>query len=238
MDLSAANIKSAGEVVFCDFAGQPFFYKTHGLVFSESTTIFLLVVDLREDEEELKRRSHYFCSFVKCSVVLKEKANFVVVGSKSDLIPIAKIGESKLRQVCTYLSLNFGPWFNFYGKHFVLNCRDRTSSNLDLLRKAIREVKELTTKVIRSIFIMPICNALQPFPLLTLAFIQAAQEVPIIVGAATASFLPTLRHPFNKRQSFFDKVRLFFSADAKQKEEIHTRTMSVMKNLPETGKAS
>ncbi|XP_065831509.1 uncharacterized protein [Oscarella lobularis] len=211
MDLSAAKIKSAGEVVFCDFAGQEFFHKTHGLFFSESTTIFLLVVDLREDDlEELKRRSRYFCSFVKCSVVLKEKANFVVVGSKSDLIPIAKIGESKLRQVCTYLSLNFGPWFNFYGKHFVLNCRDRTSSDLDLLRKAISEVKELT--------------------------IKAAQEVPIIVEAATASFLPTLRHPFNKRQSFSDKVRLFFSADAKQKEEIHTRTMSVMKNLPETGK--
>ena len=91
---------------------------------------------------------------------------------------------------------------------------------------------------------MPISNALQPvarldvFQLFTLAFIQAAQEVPIIVEAATASFLPTLRRSFRKRQSFFDKVRSFFAADREQKDEIHTRTMSVMENITETGKAS
>ncbi|XP_065830423.1 uncharacterized protein [Oscarella lobularis] len=210
MDVSAAKIKSAGDVVFCDFAGQEFFHKTHGLFFSESTTVFLLVVDLTKDENELKTWSHYFCSFVKCSVVLNEKANFVVVGSKRDLLPIATVGETKLQQVFTYLRLNFGPWFNFYKRYFVLNCRDRKSSDLDLLREAISEVKALT--------------------------IKAAQEVPIIVEAATASFLPTLRHPFTKRQSVLDKVRLFFSADGRQKEEIHTRTMSVLENLPETGK--
>ena len=91
---------------------------------------------------------------------------------------------------------------------------------------------------------MLICNALQPvtrldiFLQFTLDFIQAAQEVPIIVEAATASFLPTLRHPFRKRLSFFDKVRLFFAADGEQKDEIHRRTMSVMENLRNTGKAS
>ena len=244
MDLSAAKIKSAGDVVFCDFAGQEFFHKTHGLFFSESTTVFLLVVDLTKEENELKTWSHYFCSFVKCSLVLNEKANFVVVGSKKDLLPTAKVGEDKLQKVFTYLTLKFGRWFNFY-KNFVLNCRDRKSSDLDLLREAISDVKALTIEVIRSIFIMPICNALQPFLLLTLALIQASREVPIIVEDAIASFLPTLRHPITirKRQSVLDKMRLFFAADSKQadskqKEEIHARTMSVMKNVPETGKAS
>ena len=148
MDLSTANIKSAGDVVFCDFAGQPFFHKTHGLFFSESTTAFLLVVDLTESENELKTWSHFFCSFVKCSVVLNEKANFLVVGSKKDLLPSEKIGEIKLRQVFAYVRQNFGRWFNFYEKHFVLNCHDRKSTDLDLLREAIKDVKALTLKVI------------------------------------------------------------------------------------------
>ena len=147
MDVSAAKIKSAGDVVFCDFAGQEFFHKTHGLFFSESTTVFLLVVDLTKDENELKTWSHYFCSFVKCSVILNEKANLVVVGSKKDFLPTAAVGETRLQQVLTYLTLNFGRWFTFYKRYFVLNCRDRKSSDLDLLREAISEVKALTIKV-------------------------------------------------------------------------------------------
>ncbi|XP_065839615.1 death-associated protein kinase 1-like [Oscarella lobularis] len=207
MDLSTANIKSAGDVVFCDFAGQPFFHKTHGLFFSESTTAFLLVVDLTESENELKTWSHFFCSFVKCSVVLNEKANFLVVGSKKDLLPSEKIGEIKLRQVFAYVRQNFGRWFNFYEKHFVLNCHDRKSTDLDLLREAIKDVKALTLK--------------------------AGKEVPIIVEAATASFLPTLRDPFRKGQLFFHKLLSFFTINYLN-EEVRQRTLSVIKNHPET----
>ena len=148
MDVSLANVKFAGELVFCDFAGQSFFHKTHGLFFSESTTAFLLVVDLTKNDDDLQRSSHYFCSYVKCSVVFTEKAYFLVIGSKSDMLSSRlETLRVRVRHLVTYLRLTFGRWFNFCEDFFVLNCRDRSSRTLNLLRKAIGDVKALVIKV-------------------------------------------------------------------------------------------
>ena len=153
MEVSKAAIKSAGEVIFCDFAGQPYFHKTHGLFFSESTTVFLLIVDLTKSNSELQESSFYFCSFVKCSVGLTElkKAFVIVVGSRKDKIQNLDAGEMKLRQLVVNLRKTFHDWLNFYKKHFVLNCRERGSKTLDLLKQAIGEVKALVIEVITAI---------------------------------------------------------------------------------------
>ena len=150
MDVSMATIKSSGEVVFCDFAGQPYFHKTHGLFFSESTTAFLLVVDLKKSYSELHESSFYFCSFVKCSVGLTElkKAFVIVTGSRKDELSNLENGERKLRQLAVNLRQTYGRWLNIYEKYFVLNCRDRKAKSLDLLKQAIAEVKMLVIEVL------------------------------------------------------------------------------------------
>ena len=153
MEVTKAAIKPAGDIVFCDFAGQPYFHKTHGLFFSDSTTVFLLVVDLTKSSSELQESSFYFCSFVKCSVGLTEqkKAFVIVIGSRKDELQNLENGEMKLRHLVVNLRKTYCRWFNFFERHFVLNCRQRRSRTLDLLKQAIGKVKTLVIEVITAI---------------------------------------------------------------------------------------
>ena len=153
MEVSKAVIKSVGEIVFCDFAGQHHFHKTHNLFFSEFTTAFLLVVDLTKDYSELEKSSFYFCSFAKCSVGLTEltKAFVIVIGSRKDMLKNLENGEKKMRQLVASLRQTYGRWFKFYKNSFVLNCRERRSKTLDLLKQALGEVKARVIEVIKYI---------------------------------------------------------------------------------------
>ena len=147
VDVTVANIKLAGELVFCDFAGQPFFHKTHGLFFSASSTIFVLVVDLTTDEKELITTSHYWASFVKCSVFLAGKAHFLVIGSKKDQLSDLDIAQTKLKNLLVHLQATFGQWFEFFGNAFSLNCRERSSKELFEFQQSLSEVKRFTVEV-------------------------------------------------------------------------------------------
>ena len=149
IDVSNATIEFAKEVVFYDFAGHPLFHKMHGLFFPESTTAFLLVVDLTKSDVELQTSSYYFCSFMKCSVGFTKlkKAYVIVIGSRKDMLQNLESGKIKLRQLVATLQLAFGRWFNFH-EHFVLNCCERGSQSLDLLKQAIGNVKMIAMKVL------------------------------------------------------------------------------------------
>ena len=141
VDIITAAIDSAGELVFCDFAGQPTFHKTHGLFFSEATTIFILVVDLTMSEEELAKCALYWPSFVKCSIRMKGKAMLVLVGSRGD----QDRGE-KLKGISNHLRINFRRWFTM-GEHFVLDCRKQESAGLQKLREYIGSLKQKCIEV-------------------------------------------------------------------------------------------
>ena len=149
VDVTVADTKFAGELVFCDFAGQPFFHKTHGLFFSATSTIFLLVVDLNEDEDEMRRSSHYWASFVKCSVFLAKKAYVVVIGSKRDELSRSNLdsAETKLKNLVRYLQATFGQWFEFVDDVFLLNCREKSSKQLKSFQRILGEVKCRALKV-------------------------------------------------------------------------------------------
>ncbi|XP_065840990.1 serine/threonine-protein phosphatase 6 regulatory ankyrin repeat subunit B-like isoform X2 [Oscarella lobularis] len=136
VDIITATIDSAGELIFCDFAGQPTFHKTHGLFFSEATTIFVLVVDLTMSEEELDKCAFYWLSFVKCSIRMKGKAMLVVVGSRGD----QDSGE-KLTGISNHLRIKFKKWFTLR-QHFVLDCREQESVRLQKLREYIGSLKQ------------------------------------------------------------------------------------------------
>ena len=149
VDVITANVKSVGELLFCDFAGQRFFHKTHGLFFSTSSTIFLLVVDATLKDEELRRSSHYWASFVKCSVPISGKASVLVIGSRKDLLSHSSLTTAKtiLRSLVAYLQTTFGRWFHFSKNVFVLNCRQRRSNEMSLFVQTLREVKTLALEV-------------------------------------------------------------------------------------------
>ena len=236
MEVSKTAIKSVGDAIFCDFAGQPYFHKTHGLFFSESTTVFLLVVDLTKSNSELQESSFYLCAFVKCSVGLTElkKAFLIVIGSRKDELQNLENGEMKLRELVVNLRQTYGRWFSVHAKSFVLNCRERSSKTLELLKQAIREVKTLVIEVITFLNVGRFLNS---FSLIK----KISKDVPLIVEAAVTSFLPTLRDPFYRlRPSVKERIFAYFSENEKTKE-IREKTLSNLRKrslIPKSEKAS
>jgi len=146
-----ASVGYAGDVVFCDFAGQPNFHKTHCLFFSESTTVYVLVVDVTKSDQELFDSSQYWLSLVKCSVGSSASNCVVIIGSRGD--QEKKGGNSVLKRL--YLSLNaqFKNHFSLSARQFLVDCRDSNSDAMDAFRKHIFELKELCLQVCR-IFMM------------------------------------------------------------------------------------
>ncbi|XP_065835183.1 death-associated protein kinase 1-like isoform X2 [Oscarella lobularis] len=207
VDVTVADTKFAGELVFCDFAGQPFFHKTHGLFFSATSTIFLLVVDLNEDEDEMRRSSHYWASFVKCSVFLAKKAYVVVIGSKRDELSRSNLdsAETKLKNLVRYLQATFGQWFEFVDDVFLLNCREKSSKQLKSFQRILGEVK---------------CRAL-----------KETKDVPAVVETAETILLPILRNPesTSTSPSVFQKAMRYFSRRYRLAEDLRLSAISVLK---------
>ena len=111
VEITAVETSYADKIVVVDFAGQPFFHKMHKQLFSSSSTIFLLVVDLTQSEEEQRRLSHYWLSFViKCCVRLPEKARIVVYGGRNSYFWVIA---RELERLVTYLHAEFNQWFDF-----------------------------------------------------------------------------------------------------------------------------
>ena len=83
--------KTYGLVTLYDFAGQREFYGSHAALLQNaiqtSTPIFLLVVDLSESDEVIKRNIRYWLSFLEnqCTSV-SSKPHMIVVGSHADIL--------------------------------------------------------------------------------------------------------------------------------------------------------
>ena len=110
VEITSVEASYADKIVVVDFAGQPFFHKMHKQLFSSSSTIFLLFVDLSQSEEEQRRLSHYWLSFVKCCVRLPEKACIVLSGGHNSYL---WVDARELERLVTYLQAQFNQWFVF-----------------------------------------------------------------------------------------------------------------------------
>ncbi|XP_065846510.1 uncharacterized protein [Oscarella lobularis] len=148
IDIIATTIDEAGDVVFCDFAGQPNFHKTHSLFFSESTTIYLLVVNLEEPDEELYSSSLYWLRLTKCSIGSSTNNSVVIIGSRGDKTDGCRV----LRRLRTSLKSKFEEFFDFSSEPFILDCRLSTSAGMQNLRKVISELKTKSIEKAPGIF--------------------------------------------------------------------------------------
>ncbi|XP_065839246.1 death-associated protein kinase 1-like isoform X2 [Oscarella lobularis] len=138
IDIITAAIDEAGDVVFCDFAGQPNFHKTHSLFFSESTTIYLLVVDVTNSKQEIYLSSLYWLSLTKCSIGSSTNNSIVLIGSRGDK---TTDGSMILRQLRTSLASKFEKFFDVFLESFILDCRVSTSVEMQKLRRVISDLK-------------------------------------------------------------------------------------------------
>ena len=80
-----------GNVILHDFAGHPEYYNSHSAVLESlmlrSPGGFIVVVDLRDDRETIKRDLYFWINFIEnVSCRLQKKSELLVIGSHPDLI--------------------------------------------------------------------------------------------------------------------------------------------------------
>ena len=86
------NYKSSayGKVTIYDFAGHEEYYSSHEVLLDKtghSLPIFLIVIDLQNEKEELRRQISYWRGFIKQATCTSDvEPKIVVLGSHCDLL--------------------------------------------------------------------------------------------------------------------------------------------------------
>ena len=80
-----------GNVILHDFAGHPEYYNSHSAVLESlmlrSPGGFIVIVDLRDDRETIKRDLYFWINFIEnVSCRLQEKSELLIIGSHPDFL--------------------------------------------------------------------------------------------------------------------------------------------------------
>ena len=130
-----------GNVILHDFAGHPEYYNSHSAVLESlmlrSPGGFIVVVDLRDDRETIKRDLYFWINFIEnVSCRLEKKSELLVVGSHPDLISLDS-------------TLTYQPYIDYivsevlksqeYRGFFAIDCRRLGGKATDRFMKKLSE---------------------------------------------------------------------------------------------------
>ena len=135
---------SYGRVQFYDFAGDPEYYSSHAAILEKifqskiGTTICIIVLDLREDDEEIEKKFLYWSIFIcNSSKDPQNLPSLLVIGSHSDLLPNQREVRTKNDFIQSMISK-----YDKESVYFSLDCCYPRSDNLYALRKHIKTISE------------------------------------------------------------------------------------------------
>ena len=127
--------KKYGHVIFYDCAGQQEYYTSHAALIknsiSTSAPLFIIVVNLCDSEEDIKKKLAYWISLLEnqCTV----KPHVIIVGSHKDVVrskgedPVAKVNMEFLQRVCVSSGFVLSMFIS-------IDCRQ--SNSYDMIRLA------------------------------------------------------------------------------------------------------
>ena len=130
--------KHYGRALFYDFAGDPEYYSSHAAILenlassSKGDNIFILVVDLREDEVRIESILHYWVAFIQQQNITSITKNILIIGSHSDLLAKEKVDEK--RETIKHFSKSVQSLEIDY---FTLDCCKPRSKQLEEIRGRI-----------------------------------------------------------------------------------------------------
>ena len=134
-----------GYVVIYDFAGHREFHTSHAAFLQSFSTyssgIFIVVTNIALSEDDICQSLNYWISFIQdCCSHSKMKPHIVFVGSHADQLDKEGIDKA-LATIESGISLHSDGSDQFYENEGIvcLNCTQRTSPNLNLLRYHLKE---------------------------------------------------------------------------------------------------
>ena len=135
-----------GLVIMYDFAGQREYYASHGGVFHSiirhSPPVFLLVINVSEDERCIKQDILYWLSFIEtqCSKSLRSSPHLIIVGSHADiLIEEGRDPKAIISQVMRSLHSRLKRLSVTFVGSVTMDCRECQSFEIGDLRKHLQQ---------------------------------------------------------------------------------------------------
>ena len=134
--------KTYGRVTLYDFAGQSEFYGSHAALLQNaiqtSTPMFLVVVDLSESNEDIKRNIFYWLSFLEnqCTSV-SSKPHFVVIGSHADILKSKREDPKRKGSLLTAQTIPQFPSLEFAG-FVAMDCQYADSAGMRELHQLLK----------------------------------------------------------------------------------------------------
>ena len=152
INVMTAYIPGVGRVSLRDYAGQKQFHKTHGLFFSASNSLFILLVSLvrgkekrRCSDEELRDELQYWLSFLRSSLDGEFIPTVLIMASRGDYY---RDGQRVLQHVVDYIRELFKGMINIIQHCLVLDCRKCSSPEMRKLKRFLRDMKQQLKQVI------------------------------------------------------------------------------------------
>ena len=133
--------KHYGRSLFYDFAGDPEYYSSHAAILEnlvsskKGDNIFLIVVDLREENIKIREILYYWLLFIQYQNLGKEPF-LIIIGSHSDKVAREKEDKKlELEKFCDKIQPGHGVLHKV--AHFILDCRNPKHQHLGDIQKLI-----------------------------------------------------------------------------------------------------
>ena len=136
--------KHYGRSLFYDFAGDPEYYSSHAAILEnlvsskKGNNIFMIVVDLREENIKIREILYYWHLFIQNQNILDKKKPFlIIIGSHSDIMTREKVEDKRLelQKFCDKIQPRHGVFHK--AAHFILDCRNPKHQHLGDIQKLI-----------------------------------------------------------------------------------------------------
>ena len=133
--------KHYGRSLFYDFAGDSEYYSSHAAILEnlvsskKGDNIFLIVVDLREENIKIREILYYWLLFIQHQNLGKEPF-LIIIGSHSDKVAREKEDKKlELQKFCDKIQPGHGALHKV--AHFILDCRNPKHQHLGDIQKLI-----------------------------------------------------------------------------------------------------
>ena len=214
--------KHYGRSLFYDFAGDPEYYSSHAAILEnlmsskKGDNIFLIVVDLREENIKIREILYYWLLFIQHQNLGKEPF-LIIIGSHTDKVAREK-GDKKLelQKFCDKIQPGHGVLHNV--AHFILDCRNPKHQHLGDIQKLIASFTKDSPRHTLSLYASTLLGLLEKDfsnePAFSVSQLQSHIKVTHIA-------LPRETQPLHSLLLELHDIGLLFIVNDSNKEHFH-----------------
>jgi signal recognition particle receptor subunit beta len=141
VNFKQVNVPGLGDCLLFDFAGQEQFHKTHGLLFPATKSVFILLVSLMVEKDEMVRQAKYWLSFLRACFDDSVKPIVLMAASRGDQCPEDSEERIEFGHVVEYMRQLFNDKVIIKESSVVLDCRKSSSDAMQQLKNLLDEVR-------------------------------------------------------------------------------------------------